>query len=505
MESVLLIKAHNDDADEPSTLFREITVRVLKKMDMKLSLNPKKLANQGESTILGIELPDNLPSSMFPLEFHIEDVNHTLYASGYDGDEKSIIVPVKTDKSIVDGVTNSFYFIRTVNESEYNANHTITTEFTANKDASATTIYVSNEYFETQSINLLNDGMYVNPEHLTVPFNTTSVKVEVEFAEPDGKSWTVTAGSDSGITSIKDEDGNVITGGTGNGKFFLHFPVNNTTASTTRTATVTYGGKAHTVTITQMPLEFSVSTETPDINYNVTTANVTVFAAEGQSWTASITGPDGTNPTLSAMSGEPSQTISGTGSQTLTVTVPANTGHTQRRFVVEATMDDEDLDITRSVTIVQHGVPVAMTFAASSFNMNTSAYTGSASSADLRVDLTAAQRSGTGNNAYITLGRSYWDWGTQVVRGSITVTPLNGMVITGITVNYSSATYGSYDTDYNPKVSVSSGSYSRDGETGTWTGSSTEAVTFTNGYRSNYGNYYFPRIQSIVVSYEAVN
>ena len=480
------------EGDDNSTLFRDITLRVLKKMDMTLSLLPNNhVTSQGESRVLGITLPDGLPSSMFPLEFHIEDINHTLYASGYDGNNNSIIVPVKTDKSIVDGTTNSFYFIRTVNESEYKANHTITTEFTANKDASATTIYVSNEYFETQSINLLNDGMYVNPEHLTVPFNTTSVKVEVEFAEPDGKSWTVAAGS--GITSITNEDGTEdVTGGTGNGTFFLHFPVNNsTTATPTRTATVTYGGNTHTVTITQMPLQFSVTTDTPEINYNVTTGIVTIHAEEGKSWTASITGPDGTNPTLSA--------TSGTGSQTLTVTVPANTSTSRRNFVVEATMDDEDVEGTANVTILQRGAPVAANFAANSFTMSTWYETATASTADILVEMTVASRSGNGNNAYITLGEN--DWWDGPSRGSITITPSNGMVITGITINYSDATYGSYDTDYNPQVSVSSGSYSRNGATGTWTGSSSEAVTFTNGYRNYNGNYYFPRIRSIVVNY----
>lgn len=79
------------------------------------------------------------------------------------------------------------------------------------------------------------------------------------------------------------------------------------------------------------------------------------------------------------------------------------------------------------------------------------------------------------------------------------------MVITGITVTYSDNTYGSYDTDYNPVVSVSSGSYTRNGRTGTWSGSSSSAVTFTNGYRYRQGDYYFPRITSIAVTYEAAN
>ena len=163
--------------------------------------------------------------------------------------------------------------------------------------------------------------------------------------------------------------------------------------------------------------------------------------------------------------------------------------------------DDEDFGLEPvSVTILQHGVPVALSFAASSFTMNTSQYTGVATSTNgnVRVNLRQAQRSGSGNNAYIQLGR---DWN----QGSITVTPLNGMVLTGITVTYSDEDYGELDTDYNPKASVSVGSYSRSGATGTWTGSSADAVTITNGYANSFGRGYYPRITNIAVTYEAAN
>ncbi len=482
LESVLLIKAHNTgQSAEPSTLFREITVRVLKKMDMELSLNPKKLANQGESTILGIELPDNLPSSMFPLEFHIEDVNHTLYASGYDGNENSIIVPVKTDKSIVDGVTNSFYFIRTVNESEYKANHIITTEFTTNKDASATTIYVSNEYFKTQSINLLNDGMYVNPEHLTVPFNTTSVEVQVEFAEPDGKSWTVAAGN--GITSITDKDGNAFTGGTGNGKFYLHFPVNNsTTASPTRTATVTYGGKAHTVTITQTPLQFSITTDTPEVNYNATTATVTIHAEEGKEWTASITGPNG-------VTGYFLSETSGTGTKSLTVTLPAN-GTTVRNYTITARQTDPAG--TANLTIIHRRQPNASSpFRYDGFGITDETHSGEATSTDGFITVSFANST---RPYYIWSGYAqYIQMNNGGAYGYATITPHPGVRITRIDVTGTNETYAG-------RISVSSGTYSTSGATRTWTVNSTEPVTMTSTMNGQNA----ARITNIVVYYEPI-
>lgn len=518
--SVLRIKASNGvEGDDASTLFRDITLRVMKKMQMNLTLVPKKVNGQGAYTVLNIGLPDGLPSSMFPMEFYIEDINHTLYSTGYDGvgenHGNAIIVPVKTDKSIVDGETNSFYFIRTVNESEYKNNHTISTEFRTNKDASATTIYVANEYFKMQSINLLNDGMYVNPVKTTVPFNATYVKVDVEFAEPDGKSWTVAAVSN--ITSVTDTLGTTavaVSGGTGNGSFYLNFPVNeSSTATVTRTASVTYNGTSHTVTITQEPLEFSVIADTPEVNYNVTSAFVTVHAEEGMAWTASIEGPEG-------VTGYSLSETSGSGTKTLTVTLPAQpaSATTARQFTVRATLTA--LESSASTSIVQRRAPAGtMTFNTNNLTFSGSDRSGYGVSSDQFVSIDIANIGndyanywqygyGPAYDGYMQMGRQTQGGPGQqgqTYLGGITVTPDDGIKITGITVTYSDATYGSYDTDYNPVVSVSSGSYSRSGSTGTWTGSSSSAVTITNGYRYYQNRYYFPRITSIAVTYEAAN
>ena len=272
--SVVQVKADNGESgDNKSTLYRDITLRVMKKMDMVLALRPKKVeTGTGKITILDIGLTAGLPESMFPLEIKIEDVNHTLYSTGLDGNGNEIIVPVKTDVSLVDGETNSFYYIRTVNKSEYDANNTISTQFKTNKDASATTIYVANEYFKTQSINLLNDGMYVNPTNATVAFNVTSVEVEVEFDEDSqSKTWTVTGGT--GVTVSP-------SSGTGNGTFTMTFDVNNsTTTPATRTATVTSDGSTATATIIQ--------TRTPASPYY--TFNYNAFTVSSNSSSASST------------------------------------------------------------------------------------------------------------------------------------------------------------------------------------------------------------------------
>lgn len=474
--SVLQVTASNGkDGDDKSTLYRDITLRVMKKMDMTLKLVPKKVDGQGSATVLEIGLPEGLPESMFPLEIKIEDVNHSLYSTGLDGDGNEITVPVKTDKSLVDGTTNSFYFIRTVNRSEYEASTTITTQFKTNKDASATTIYVANVYFKTQTINLLNDGMYVNPTQATVPFNTTSVEVEVEFAEPAGKTWTVAA--ETGITSITDKDGATFTGGTGNGTFILNFPINNTTTgSVTRTATVRYNGTNHTVTIIQSPLEFSITTDTPQVNYNATTATVTVHAEEGISWTATITGPNG-------VSGYSLSETSGTGSKTLTVTLPANNTNNARNYTIQATQTNPAGSAT--LTLTQRRQPNqngTATFNSNNITVSNNAATVNSTDGYITLDYRNVNKTYT----YVQMsnGNAY---------GFATVTPNPGVRITYIE-------FTAYNATQAGRISVSSGTLSGNGATRTWTVNSTEPVTMT---ATNNGNS-APYISSIVVHYEPI-
>ena len=172
--STFVVKAHNNstDPDYYSELSRVVTVRVIKKMTMEVTLDPAQIeGGKDKTTVLNIALSDTLQGSMFPLEFYIEDTNHTLNPTGYDGPTHTaahaITVPVKVDKSIVDGTSKSFYFIRTVNWSEYEpmleaykAGNTgaivFQTEFKTLVDDSATDVYVANEYFNSDDASLTN-------------------------------------------------------------------------------------------------------------------------------------------------------------------------------------------------------------------------------------------------------------------------------------------------------------------------------------------------------------
>ncbi|MBQ6762417.1 MAG: hypothetical protein IJP49_06665 [Bacteroidales bacterium] len=185
LSSVFHVEANNGLTDKKkSKLVRDITVRVMKQMSMYLRFEPNPADGEADAkTVLHISLSDTLQQSMFPLEFHIEDVNHTLNPTGKDDsgltNAKSIDVPVKTAKSLADGTTNSFYFIRTVNWSEYRPMRDawktakengatdqelasiidFRTEFKTLVPASQTKVYVENEYFTTASVDLIKPAI----------------------------------------------------------------------------------------------------------------------------------------------------------------------------------------------------------------------------------------------------------------------------------------------------------------------------------------------------------
>jgi hypothetical protein len=162
-ESTFVVEANNGKSgDEASKLVREITVRVLKNLDMDLSFNPVKAAySKGSNVTLNITLTDTLMQSMFPLEFHIQDTQHILSPTGKDKSgtgAKTVEVPIKVEQSLADG-SESFSFIRTINWNEYNPMReafkkgerndiVFSTEFETLVDGKETQVYVKNEYFD---------------------------------------------------------------------------------------------------------------------------------------------------------------------------------------------------------------------------------------------------------------------------------------------------------------------------------------------------------------------
>lgn len=459
LSSVLQVVATNGQTgDEKSTLYRDVTLKVMKTMDMNLSLDHKKLDEGiGETTVLHIALADTLQESMFPLEFYIEDTNRTLNPTGKDGDGNTITVPVKVGKSIYDDTNdNSYYFIRTVNWSEYEpmkiaGNIDFTTEFKTIKAQSATTIWVDNEYFNSKSVNLVNDALYVTTAQPTVASTATSVVVNVVTAE-DTDEWTVT-GTSTGVTATP-------SSGNGSGTFTMNFTANtSTTASVTRTATVTSGSVSKTVTVTQQPFEFSVTTATPNVAYNAPTATVTVHAEEGFAWT------------VTANNGATVSPASGTGTQNVTVTLQPNTNNNARTVTVTATLTSSSS--TASADIVQARGPANQPYSFTVANLsNNGNFNGnsSATSSDGYITVSLANCRRRNNNGYIEMSNN-------TNRGTVTITPNNGVKITGVVLTYANG----YVETTNQPPTVSAGTFSISGNSLTWTVESTGAITLTSG------------------------
>ncbi len=316
LTSVFHVEANNGlTGNKKSKLVRDITVRVMKKMSMDLRFEPNPADGAADArTVLHITLSDPLQQSMFPLEFHIEDVNHTLNPTGYDGKgtlaANKIDVPVKTAKSLADGTTNSFYFIRTVNWSEYKpmldayqaaikaGESTVgiidfTTEFKTLVPDSKTTVYVENEYFKKASVNLIkpairktgtatftganfsagnNRSATVGP--ITVNFSLISTIYDgsyVEVSANKSTTMTVTPTSSATMQGVK------ITGITMN--FYSYYNYYNPTSisgsftgGTGNSSTATYNGEAtdqpvRTVLTAQNNREFDLGTITVEYSY----------------------------------------------------------------------------------------------------------------------------------------------------------------------------------------------------------------------------------------------
>lgn len=493
LSSVFQVKATNGETGEDkSTLYRSVTVKVMKKMDMTLSLDPKRVDSEaGETTVLHIALSDTLQPSMFPLEFYIEDTKRVLNPTGSDGNGNSIAVPVQTGPCIYDEDDDfCYHFIRTVNWSEYESMHAawiaakaagqstdgiidFTTEFKTLKGESATKVYVACDYFNMQSVNLLNDGIFVSPLSATVAYDVTSAEISIEASEDD-ITWSVEGGD--GVTVSP-------ASGTGNGKFTMTFTENNTNAAVQRTATVTSQGKSYTVTITQNERQFSLSPSAQTVLYNATSVTVQVVAEDDIAWTAVAGG--------GASLG--SESASGTGSKTLTLTFDQNGETTSKTYSV--TITETGTTNTASCTITQTGKPQSpYPFSAGSFTISDNA--GVLQSGDGYVSVSVDNASKEGNS----LEMGYYS-NRNEYAGTMTITPVAGMKIVGVTVTYSNG-YAYYD-NYGYGGTWSIGSYSISGTTGTWTGSSAGPVTYTFGYTGSGRNANFPRITAITVSYEA--
>lgn len=144
------------DTERTHTLYRDVVFTLLKTQQLSVQCIPDDVVNEaGQKMKVRISIPPALPQAMFPLQFPIEVVNHSL---GPDYDYTTQNLPVtfgQTYQYTIQGgkkVRNSgngYYFIRTLSLTEYNAslnpetgNVEFDTYFITTKDDSASEIYV---------------------------------------------------------------------------------------------------------------------------------------------------------------------------------------------------------------------------------------------------------------------------------------------------------------------------------------------------------------------------
>lgn len=97
-----------------------------------------------------VAIPTDVQPALFPLEFVFETAAQSLYP-----DASANTMPVRTGESIIDNSKTSFGFVYTLDSLAYkglpvvDGKKTFTAKFLTNKAASASDVYVYNEYFET--------------------------------------------------------------------------------------------------------------------------------------------------------------------------------------------------------------------------------------------------------------------------------------------------------------------------------------------------------------------
>lgn len=135
------------------SIFRDVLINLtpLKTMDVKC-LQPYINKGKDELETVRVYIPADLTRSMFPMTFKVELADYTL--NPVPGSN----MPVNSGETIINGETGTkFYFIRTLTRDEYNdlpeenGVKYFECRFQTTVVESATTVYVANEFFTTDS------------------------------------------------------------------------------------------------------------------------------------------------------------------------------------------------------------------------------------------------------------------------------------------------------------------------------------------------------------------
>lgn len=171
-------------------LSRRVTVNVRTPFEFTASCIPLIDAEAGTPQTVTLQLPENLPQSVFPLEFYIEPIKKTIYP-----DVEKNRLPVRLHEN------SSFDYVATITQEDYEttANRTFEFHFLSNIAESATQIKVSSDLFaEHDELSFTNP----KPVILTLTFkyrryngNTQNVpnNEQVQVRVPSGWGQTTIA------------------------------------------------------------------------------------------------------------------------------------------------------------------------------------------------------------------------------------------------------------------------------------------------------------------------
>lgn len=180
------VSKHQTIRLKAGALVREVDLHLVQKLTMGLSCNPTTVAaaiNQPVDVIM--TLPADIPEMYFPLIFKIEAEKLSIYP-----DSKNDYMPLVVGPSIVtakDGA-QSYYFTKTLEYEDYKAGlnedgtYTLTSHFLTNKEESASTIYVYNEYFGLNSVAFENSI----PQYTEITISATNLRATENLS-----SWSL--------------------------------------------------------------------------------------------------------------------------------------------------------------------------------------------------------------------------------------------------------------------------------------------------------------------------
>ena len=270
---------------DKATLSRQIHYTLRNKYTMEVDCTRAVLAKIGEEVQMDIKLPGGLTANMFPLALRIEVADMTLSPNA----DKNTI-PVEVGTSSVPGKEGepAFFYVWTIETKEdydklpsEGTNKVIETYWYTNIAKSASTIYVTNSYFNPADDSFLNGVIFTK---VSVTANNANTNTELEslfYGEKEKVGITFTMSTDDANYQNKQVTVklNGLTDAAGNTEF-THTVGNNRTVTINNLVTTSLDGN---VSFTVSHQEYISVTSDEVTRYPGTFSDLKVgSAAEGE-------------------------------------------------------------------------------------------------------------------------------------------------------------------------------------------------------------------------------